>query len=243
MKPNFDVRTRLETICFLLILLLTTGVHGCRNSSEPEPVRPDPPQIVAKSPDTALQETGIDAIPEGDGIFFAWHPPRDDRVKWIKIYRRAQNEDKFQFLASVSSRDTSFIDYEIYPEIPYFYYLTTVTRNRVNSAPSDTIHYMLFPKPGGLSNSEGNKPAFSWHYSALPPIGYYLRLEDEQTAERIWLAEITHVYDAVVQVEYNFDGTANQDSLVTSHRYRWRVDVIGMDFFSGAESNWKLLQR
>ena len=243
MKPDFGMKTRSETICFLLLLLLTTEIHGCRNSSEPEPVRPDPPRIVAKSPDAALQETGIDAIPEGNGIYFAWYPPEDNRVKWIKIYRRAQNEEKFQFLYSVSSQDTSFIDYEIYPEIPYFYYLTSVTRNRINSAPSDTIHYMLFSKPDGLSTTNGSKPVFSWHYPALPPIGYYLRLEDEQTTERIWLSEITHVYDAVIQVAYNYDGTAKLDSLPVGRRFRWRVDVIGMDMFSGAESNWKLLQR
>lgn len=243
MNPNFGIKTKSETICFLLILLLTTGVHGCRNSSEPEQVKPDPPRIVVKSEDTSVQETGIDAIPEGNGIFFAWYLPKDDQVKWIKIYRRAQNEEKFQFLSSVSSQDTSFIDYEIYTEISYFYYLTAVTRNKVNSVPSDTIHYMLFPKPDGLSATNGSKPVFSWHYSALPPIGYYLRLEDEQTAERIWLAEITQVYDAVIQVGYNDDGTAKLDSLPAGRRFRWRVDVIGMDIFSGAESNWKLLQR
>lgn len=235
-----DLKTYQILMLIFSAFLIT---FNCENSTEPELDHPERPQIVPKSPDEARLETGIDAIPEGDGIFFDWYLPQDSRVKWIKIYRRLQNEEDFVFLTSLSSLDTFYIDYDIYQEVQYFYYIISVTRNKVESEPSDTLHYRLYPKPDGLSNSDSSEPIFTWHYPSIPPLGYLLKLEEKETFEIIWQSFIAQVYEAVVKIEFNWDGNAQLDSLQIGKQYRWRVDVIGNDLYSGSESNWKLLER
>ena len=227
----------------MLIFCAFLITFNCKNSSEPELERPERPQIVPKSPDEARIEAGIDAIPVGDGIFFEWYLPQDSRIKWIKVYRRAQNEEDFVFLTSVSSLDTFYIDYNIYPEVQYYYYLISVSRNKVESETSDTLYYSLYPKPDGLSIEDNAKPTFSWHYPSIPPLGYLLRLENKETFDIIWQSFVTQVYESIVKVEYNWDGKAQLDSLQIGTQYRWRVDVIGDNLYSGSESNWKLLER
>ncbi len=226
-----------------LLFCLIVFIFKCNNSTEPEKIRPGPPEIIPKSSDEAIVETGIDAIPEGFGIFLEWSLPQDNQIKWIKIYRKSMEEAKFLFLSSESSVDTFFIDYEINQGITYYYYLVSVSRNRMESLPSDTVHYKLYPKPSGLSHTSGPQPFFSWHYSAIPPIGYLLRLEDYNSGDLIWLSLVARVYDPIVRVVYNWDGNALADSLPFGGRFRWRVDILGSDLFSGSESNWKLLDR
>ena len=218
-------------------------IIGCNNATEPEPLRPDPPEIIPKSSDEAAIETGIDAIPDGTGIFLQWSLPKNNLIKWIKIYRKSAKDNNFLFLSSESSIDTFFVDYEVYHGLLYSYYLIAVNRDRVESLPSDTVSYSLFPKPDNLNQSAGPKPVLSWHYSYIPPVGYLIRLEDYDSGELVWLSTVGQVYESIISATYNWDGGAVLDSLSTGVRFRWRVDVLGSDLYSGSESNWKLLER
>lgn len=228
-------------LMFLFFMIFC--IIQCNNGTEPEPIRPDPPEIIPKSSDEAATESGIDAIPDGVGIFLHWSLPKNNLIKWIKIYRKSANDKNFLFLTSESSIDTFFVDYEVYHGLLYSYYLIAVNRDRVESLPSDTVYYRLYPKPNNLNQDDGPKPVFSWHYSDIPPVGYLLRLENYDSSELVWLSTVGRFYESIVSVTYDWDGNAVLDSLSTGVRFRWRVDVLGSDLFSGSESNWKLLER
>ncbi len=178
----------------------------CNNATAPEPIRPDPPEMVPKSLDEAAIETGIDAISDGMGILLQWSLPQKNLIKWIKIYRKSANDNKFLFLSSESSIDTFFIDYEVTYGILYSYYLIAVNRDNTESLPSDTVFYRLYPKPNNLNHTDGPKPVFSWHYSFIPPVGYLLRLENYDSGELVWISTVGRFYESIVSVAYNWDG-------------------------------------
>ena len=232
----------------LVILLLAFPVifislHCNKKATEPEPTKPNPPEFVLKSLDGAENETGIDAIPDGNGIALEWYPADQNIVEWIKIYKQSQNNPEFSFLASVESQDSMYVDYDINLETRYYYFLKSVDKTKVESLPSDTVAYKLLPKAGNLSHTDHPIPTFSWQYPYLSPVGYLVRLEDNQSAEIIWISSEIQSYELITMVVYNFDGRAKLDTLTSGRQYRWRVDVLGSDLFSGSESGWKLIER
>ena len=220
-------------------------LHCNKNSSDPEPENPDRPEFVTKSLDTAENETGIDAIPEGSGILLEWHPLNIDLVEWVKIYKRSQGYQNFQFLTSVASTDSMYIDYDINIETRYYYYLKSVDKVKVESLPSDTISYKLLPKATSLNYSNFAVPTFSWQYPYLSPVGYLVRLEDDGSSEVIWISSEIQSYEptTTTNISFNFDGKSKLDSLQTGFKYRWRVDVLGSDLYSGSESGWNIIER
>jgi len=236
----------MKAIPRLNFILLFCGIlitfNCAKNSSAPESKRPERLMFTAKSPDDAECESGIDAVPEGDAILLQWFLPRDDRVQWTKIYRSCENEEDYQFLASVGYSDTLYLDYDVNLDTRYFYFIKAVDSKRVESLASDTVTYKLYPKPNGLRATTQARPVFAWQYLSLPPIGYLLRLEEDGSANLVWLS-LVESYDLISQVEFNWDGKAKIDTLQSGKRYRWRVDVLGADLFSGSESGWKLLER
>ncbi len=229
---------RLNFILLFWVFLIT--FNCTKNSTAPQPERPDRPKFVAKSLDNAVYESGIDAVPEGNGIFIHWYLPQANRIQWIKIYRKTEYEEEYQFLASVDYSDTLYVDYDVELDLRYFYFLKAVDFKKIESLASDTVNYRLYPKANGLHATAQPRPVFAWQYQSLPPIGYLLRLEEEASANVVWLSFVES-YDLLNQVEFNWDGKARLDSLQLGNRYRWRIDVLGADLFSGSESNWKLL--
>ena len=224
-------------------VLAVLGCAGCGLfSSESEQARLPVPKFVSKTADTAFVEHGIDAIPEADGIFLEWFSPPGEAVSGTKIFRRPEGQKKFAFLAKVELPETTFVDFDVAIQRSYSYYLMFYGKsNSGESAHSDTVHYFLFPKPENLHAAAGGRPLFSWTYAETPPLEYLLRLESGGGARLIWQAGVVS-YDPVIQVFYNFDGSARLDSLKPEQSYRWRVDVVGPDLYSGAESKWSWIK-
>lgn len=141
----------------------------------------------------------------------------------------------------MNAPDSIFIDYDIELESRYYYYLKSVDKRRFDSVTSDTVSYMLLSKARNLNHSKVAKPTFAWHYPFVSPVGYLLRMEDVNSDEVIWISLVTS-FDSITEIQYNWDGKALLDSIPTNPQFRWRVDVLGPDIFSGSESVWKLLE-
>jgi len=141
----------------------------------------------------------------------------------------------------VNAPDSIFIDYDIELESRYYYYLKSVDKRRFDSVTSDTVSYMLLSKARNLNHSKVAKLTFAWHYPFISPVGYLLRMEDVNSDEVIWISLVTS-FDSITEIQYNWDGKALLDSIPTNRQFRWRVDVLGPDIFSGSESVWNLLE-
>lgn len=197
------------------------------------------PKFVSKTPDTAFVEHGIDAIPEADAIFLEWYSPRDSRIAATRIFRLTPGNKAFRQIAEVAVPETTYVDFDVAIQERYSYYLAFAGKSDLGlSATSDTVHYSLLPKPFDLRVSLGVRPTFSWQYSETPPPGYLIRVESRDGDQLLWLTQVVS-YDSFIRIGYNFDNSAPVDSLDRRVGFRWRVDVLGTDLFSGSESNWE----
>jgi len=236
--------TNFKIVISILIFCGIFFIFNCnKNTSDPEPEKPDQPEFATKSLDIAEHETGIDAIPEGNGILLEWEPLNIDLVEWVKIYKKSQGSQNFHFLTSVASTDSIYIDYDVNIETRYYYYLKSVGKAKVESLPSDTSSYRLLPKAASLNYTGSAVPSFSWQYPYLSPVGYLIRLEDEGSSEVVWISNEIQSYDLITTIDYNNDGKAKLDSLQSGLKYRWRVDVLGSDLYSGSESGWNIIEK
>jgi len=226
---------------FLLLFIINFSILFCKsNSSGPVVKKLDPPVIVPKSAENSAIEKGVDAIPETDAIFFEWFSPREKIQAW-NIYKKEGKTGYFRFLANVSSVDTSFIDQNIKIGTRYWYYVTAVGLNDLESQPSDTMDYKLLPKANSLGNTLDTHPVFEWHTLGVAPVFYILRLYENPQGRPIWITKVYPGYQGQQEmVTYNKDGLASEKSLEINKTYAWRVDEVGSEANSGCESHWKV---
>ena len=220
----------------LPIILSGCGkLGGGEERALPRPLLLPPPD------DLAVDERGLDAVPELDAIQVEWIP-YDVQDATILVWRRAEKREEFEQFARISAKDTLFLDEDVEIGTRYWYFLTANAAGWRDSSPSDTFSYRLLEKPFALVETGGKLPAFRWQVSQTP-VGYVLKLFEVDTDKKVWFASVWPDYGTLAeQVVFNFDGTAVVDSLETGKGYRWRVDVVGPEKNSGAESNWRVFR-
>jgi hypothetical protein len=226
--------------CFWWIFLLIIG-SGCNRS----PVNPGPslpaPVLIQSPADTSLIEIGIDAVESGDFIRLDWQPGDKELPINYRIYRTEAIDSGFVLTAAVSGRATSYLDsLGIKIGTRYYYYITAVDDEDIESYPSDTLSYKLLEKPFLLANSFEPELMFSWQVRVNPEF-YVLKLIEADTEKKIWVSKFRTSYTQIEKVKFNFDGKAIVDSLQRGVAYKWRVDIIGASENSGSESPWKRL--
>jgi hypothetical protein len=241
------------TLLSLIIIIL----FGCK-SEEPNYPIPDAVVLVAKSPDTAAVEQGIDAVPEYNGIQLQWYLLPDRGIKSYNIYRKGPNDTYFKKIDSkpvdytqISESDTSYLDtvfvdnFKYYQD--YFYFVTATSKDNKEGPPSDTVSYQLFEKalPDGPNTYlyESN-PVFSWRLNnTVFPDMYILRIE------QIYPYKL-HYAGRFQRIEYDFSESISLTdtlqfldevpALIFGQMYRWRIDCVEENepYPSGSESNW-----
>ena len=237
------MKKRNAIVIFLLIFSVIFLTFHCKpKNSNQGAQKPNPPVMVPKSPETAIEEKGIDAVPEVNAIFVEWFSTKDETVRRWKLFRAASGQG-FKLIAVLASSDTSYLDKNLETGRRYSYFLTAVNASGLESAPSDTVSYKLLPKPVNLGNTLDAKPEFEWQFVSVPPVLYVLRLFENPSQNLIWLSEVAPSYGASEHVHFNWDHTATVDSLERGVSYYWRVDEIGSEFHSGSESDWKIFTR
>ncbi len=250
---------------WLLIFLIffTSCEKGTNKKAEP----PMPVQLVLRPPgaDTLNSEPGIDAVPTPEGemnqIQIQWYRhPQIKSLEKFNIYRSDEplGDKNYQLIGTVQANnagqpDTIYFDtQDLQLNVRYYYYVTAVNKDLVESESSDTVSYKLLEKPVKLSlNANANvisEPTMNfewWMMSGNTPDQYILRIERFYSKDVHILAYITYVnteYGAQSQ-SFRIEG----DSLkwiFPDGKYRWRVDCVGREdvvhqYFEGSESNWK----
>ncbi|RME00371.1 MAG: hypothetical protein D6814_03635 [Calditrichaeota bacterium] len=184
-------------------------------------------------------EIGIDAVESGDYIQLDWQTSGTQKPENFRIYRREGKSEDFVQIAQVSGNKTTFLDSSgIKIGTRYYYYLTAVNDDDVESEASDTLSYLLVEKAFLLSNTLQPVPVFTWQVRTNPEV-YVLKLIEADTERKIWVTKVRSAYSQTEQVKYNIDGTALLDSLQTGVAYKWRIDIVGPAENSGSESSWK----
>lgn len=243
--------TRHKLQFFFLTFVNILVIFSCKNNPTNFGDRPGRPQLIATPEPVALTEIGIDAFTsqnELEGIQLDWRHGAGAIPDSFRVFRRAEEEEEFGLQAVVGNEFTllpndtlfSFVDTDsIEVNVRYSYYLTALHANGNESEPSDTLDYMLIPKPEnlGVDRSHPARPKFFWSNVIFG--NYVLKVIEANSDKRVWVTLIENSFGAVTSVQFNYDSKADQDSLRKGIRYQWRVDALGTEANSGSESIWK----
>ena len=252
-------------IWLLIFIILFTS---CDKSTNNKGTPPLPVQLVLREAgaDTSNAEPGIDAVPTPEGeinqIQIQWyHHPQTKQLENFNIYRsqEMQGDKNYVLIGQVpvnasGQADTIYFDaQDLQLNVRYYYYVTAVNKDHLESTNSDTVSYQLMEKPVKLSLNANasiiDKTDMNfewWMESGNTPDRYILRIERFYSKDVHLLAYIRYVRTEYGSAHQSFRLTG--DSLKTifpNGKYRWRVDCVGREdvarqFFEGSESNWKI---
>ncbi|GAB4336987.1 MAG: hypothetical protein Kow0037_19080 [Calditrichia bacterium] len=239
----------LKNIVFSIISLtiLCTLLAGCTKDNNEEEV-PARVRIVPKAPEDALQEHGIDAVPETNGIFLEWYPNDELNLDGYAIYRSTFDDRGFKMIAKIPKEfgiaDTFYVDEIDSLYTRFYYYVRAYNNNDKYGAESDTVDYELVDKPilqfpqGNLQS--GQNLTFVWDFIAgFIPNSFIFRLERRVGDDYIVLhtKEIPLRDDYAPHQEWGISELQYTNAL-SPGIYRWRIDPIGAAANQGAESDW-----
>ncbi|KAA3602142.1 MAG: hypothetical protein DWQ06_06825 [Calditrichaeota bacterium] len=250
----------------LLFVLLVGTILACGQDKNEDTTPPRKPVFVYKSLDSAKVETGIDAIPETDGIRFEWFLNTENDLDVYTIYRRkdsvnttfseltsieADSKDFLDSLLVTQGEDSGlirqylfFVDDSINIAQSFDYYIRAFDKSGNPSSPSDTVSYRIEPKPTILEpkkQTNSQTPSLKWNWNPLSFPQFLVRVRDE-FGKTIWIYQnIPDAFPEDYEVVFNEDGKASIPLLEQDGKYSWRIDGIGSynEPFSGAESAWE----
>ncbi len=251
------------------ILIFFILLTACEEPTQKTDFKPDPVQLVLRSAgaDTLESEPGIDAVPTGEGeinhIQIQWYRhPQIRQIEKFNIYRSEDPDGlkSYRLIGSVAAGlsgkpDSIYFDtQDLRLNVRYYYYVTAVSNDLVESEPSDTVSYRLLEKAVGLTLN-GNEAVITqpvldfqwWMASGSTPDVYVLRIErllggDAHPLELIRLIRSTYQTPQTFHLE-----GAQLQEILTDGEYRWRIDCMGREdvenqYFEGSESNWKIFK-
>lgn len=249
-----------------IFFVLLVGFLACGQDKNEDTTPPRKPVFVYKSLDSSEVETGIDAVPETDGIRLEWFLNAENDLDVYTIYRRkdslnttfseltsieADSRDFLDSLLVTQGKDSGliqqylfFVDDSVGLSQGYEYYLRAFDKSGNPSAPSDTVYYRVEPKPTILEPkivTNSLTPTLQWNWSPLSFPQFLVRVRDE-FGKIIWIyQEIPDEFTEDYEVTFNEDGKAKVPELEQNEKYSWRIDGIGSinEPFSGAESSWE----
>lgn len=247
----------------LSYLVISLVLIAC---SQPEEVKPDPPeavQIVLRSAgaDSLNLEPGTDAyVNQGDSlnaIELRWHTHlQQNDLESFKIYRSEHESGTINFnllstkeIGQPGAIDTLYRDtQDLALDVRYFYYITAVDKDNQESEASDTVSYSLMEKANDLSLN-GNpqqisEPDLNFKWQSLASHLFYVRIEafiSEDFHPLVLLEEVESIYGDGWQ-DLHLEGNWLKSALPNGN-YRWRVDCLGDEniaeqAFEGSESDW-----
>lgn len=229
----------------ILVLFFLTSCKTTTNNNLPEP---DVVQMVPKSADTASVENGIDAYPLSDGILVHWYllPNTDKSITEYNIHRRPESESFFSIVSTIQNISTfdtamTYLDENVEKNQFYYYYVTAVNRdNKKSPRPDSTVYYRLLHKPL-LSQAnnifEGQFPVLEWTFMGeVPPDQFILRIELDALPKVHYIGKFQNL--TYVQLQRLDLNEISGIPAFSPGVYKWRIDEVGADDFSGSESNW-----
>lgn len=242
---------RLKFVHGLLLVFLFL-LANCTNTSPPVNPVPGQVRVVPQSAVDSPVERGIDAASETGkhAIFLQWYSVKDNDLIAYDIYRSANDSSgNFPRLASVEKSfgaiDTVFYDESAQNFIRYFYYIRARDEKGQEGPRSIKINYQLVPQPDltfPVNTTVSGEFTFQWTFSAdFFPDDFVFRLERELSGNNFinYFAKLFSVgSDYTPNQEWTLSRLGLQVPL-PSGKYRWRIDVVGVENNQGAESQWQ----
>ncbi len=114
------------------------------------------------------------------GIQISWHLPEAAFIKMLTLYRSTNSVKGFEPVAELSAVDTSFLDQQVQPATPYFYYFAVEykTQNKPKRSTSFAGSFIDALPPSLPRNiiATGNKQGIelSWDYQGANTTGFWL---------------------------------------------------------------------
>jgi hypothetical protein len=244
---------------FIKVSFIILGIAFLFSCNEEAVNKVDPPQrvqLVAKSSDTSVVETGIDAIyrdesPDQNYIYLEWYRNPETGLLGYGVYRSTSPDRNFQAIASITTRnilgiDTTFIDKTVSLNQSYYYFIRAFDDLDQYGDPSDTVNYALIENPVlsyPILNISTTSPVFQWSFaSSTFPHRFVFRLE--KRINELWNNVHTKLCERITDYnpEQEWDLPKLQyDTTLTLGTYRWRIDSIGNNLDQeGSESTWFL---
>ncbi len=232
---------------FLLIAHLL-GLMGCsEKGTTGDTIPPGVPVILPAPAENSWDETGTDAVPDGDWIQLVWLSRPESDLQGYRIYRWTPPADILTHLATKrlgsGDFDTTYEDQSVDIGVRYFYQVSAFDQSGNESARSDTVDYMLISKLSSEALTaprgeiDGRQPTFSW-ISTGESVENHLRVYDALNHRTVWVSSGHDPFSSPHSVLYNDDGTALDSLLIPGREYWWRVDRQGSELRSGSESKW-----
>jgi hypothetical protein len=226
-------------VYFSLLLPLIFINFNCKNEGTSTHDKPTQVNLIPGVPDSLSRvESGMDAVAEGDQIHVEW-TSTDGSVVFFEVYRGSNKSGPFGKIVTIES-PVQYYDDPVAIQIRYYYYVLSVNDEGMRSDPSDTLDYRLIRKAEGLvpSDSCGSRPTFQWRDPNYAN-DYIIRLREASSNTIVWFSFFqAQVGSEDQSINFNADGKATVDSLVSGGNYQWRIDVIGNEKNSGSESRW-----
>jgi hypothetical protein len=246
---------------FFCILILFIYL-ACYPEEEVKDSPPDRVILVEKTvyADTLENEPGIDAeasliadAPNTIQLMWRRHT-QASKLSHYNIYRRDTTAVPFIFdlldmkdVDPLNLNDTIYIDTkDLIKNIRYSYFVTAVDKNDLESSHSDTVSYMLIEKAIDLFLNNHTAPVisspellFKWSVEGgQTPDNYFLRIErniGHSFFPLVYVKEIQSTFQTPQPYSVKGDWIKQK---FENGEYRWRIDCVGSDLFSGAESDW-----
>ena len=124
---------------FFLLLGLIFAIFTCIKQVNTSKIQPLPVVFISGSPDDAIIERGIDAIPEGDSIRLEWLPSVEEEVIGYRLYRGVQRDGGYHLVSIIMIPDSTYVDETVQIGERYYYTIRAVTDEHIESDPSDTL--------------------------------------------------------------------------------------------------------
>jgi fibronectin type 3 domain-containing protein len=153
------------------------------------------------------------------GIKIGWHLPEAAFIKMLTLYRSTNSVKGFEPVAELAATDTTFLDQQVRPATPYFYYFAveykTQDRPKRSTSFAGSFIDALPPSLPRKLNATGNKQGveLTWEYQGANTTGFWLyRAERGQPLQLI--TTMIPALDSVQQ--YTWTDT---DSLLKGDRF------------------------
>jgi len=138
----------------LITLYLAVMLYSCgENIDVEDKTPPAKPVFHAKSFDSAMVETGIDAVSEGDYIYLEWKPNRESDLQGYILERKDPDSTNWlQLGAMLAKGDTTYLDNsdglidDNNTNKKFYYRVLAVDEAGNRSEPSFEESYRLLPK-------------------------------------------------------------------------------------------------
>lgn len=174
-------------------------------------------------------------------IKIAWNLPLGDLIKQMTLYRSTNSVDGFEQIATLDPRQLEFVDQEVRPATPYFYYFDleykmSDVKKRSASFASSFVSNEPPPIPDYFdAEATDNGIVLRWEHSDPDTRGFWLYRAQQGKPHEL-MAPLVPAIDTIRTYEF-----VDIDSLNPSLSYEYSIRAYSKSHITGASSDTLLI--